>query len=83
MRGFSTNEIVIEDNIIDSLETYQSVFRGDVPASYSFRNNSLINVYARVAMFDINIASTFELNDTYIHSSANGMSTIFNFGPLA
>ena len=75
-------DIVFEDNVIDNLDSYESALRGDVLANYYLRNNTFINVNARVAIIALSIPSFIELNDTYIHSSFNGISTILNLAPL-
>ena len=37
---------------------------------------------ARVAIIALSIANLIEINDTYIHSSFNGIPTILNLAPL-
>ena len=80
MRGANDIDMIVEDNVIDNLDTYQSVFRGEMGGNYYFRNNTFINVNARVALFHISYSNVFVLNDTFIHSANNGLSSIIQFG---
>ena len=80
MRGANDIDMIVEDNVIDNLDTYQSVFRGEMGGNYYFRNNTFINVNARVALFHISYSKVFVLNDTFIHSANNGLSSIIQFG---